>query len=157
MTKTYKEKLKQRMMDKVEKVNGCWLFRGCLNSWGYGQVRIQGRTLGAHKVMFELENGKIPKGKQANHTCHVCNCINPQHIYVGTQKENVRDMIEAGRSNYAVGERIGQAKLNGKDIIKIRGLIAAGLATKKGLARTYKVHRATIQAIVKRTTWKHIK
>ena len=79
-----------RFWAKVEKTDGCWLWTGCLQSEGYGQVRLWGRALYTHRVSYELANGPIPVGLHIDHLCRVRRCLNPAHLEAVTHAENVR-------------------------------------------------------------------
>lgn len=82
--------------------SGCWLWTGPAYDTGYGvffNPRIDRRD-GAHRVSMELATGEpIPPGMQVNHHCDVRACVNPDHLYIGTQKDNMRDACDRGRSN----------------------------------------------------------
>ena len=81
---------------KISGRNDCWLWTGGLNQ-GYGYFRFEGRTEGAHRVSHKLFKGPIPKGMDTMHACDVRNCVNPNHLSVGTRKENVWDCVRKGR------------------------------------------------------------
>jgi hypothetical protein len=81
---------------------GCWIWMGQIDKDGYGQFRMcaTDKWHKAHRASYELFVGEIPAGKNVLHTCDVPGCVNPAHLYIGTQKDNVRDMQERGRANY---------------------------------------------------------
>ena len=83
----------------AEIVGGCWPWRGTINANGYGQFRIgrRGPVLSAHRVSWELHNGPIPSGKIIMHSCDHPWCVNPDHLSVGTQKDNMADCAAKGR------------------------------------------------------------
>ena len=84
---------------RIERIpfSGCWLWTGAVVKDGYGQVSIGGTFKRAHRVVFEMLGGAIPAGAYLLHRCDVPACVNPAHLYVGTQKRNVADCIERGR------------------------------------------------------------
>lgn len=89
----------ERLMAKVEHdAAGCWLFRGCLVGHGYGRINIAGRLVLAHRASWAIHNGEVPAGKCVLHHCDKPGCINPAHLFLGTQADNVTDMITKGRS-----------------------------------------------------------
>jgi hypothetical protein len=78
----------------------CWIFGGSLNSDGYGNIRVGGRkgkTIKVHRLAWEEANGPIPDGLTVCHTCDVPACCNPAHLFLGTQQDNVADMVNKGR------------------------------------------------------------
>lgn len=88
----------QRFDELVNKhESGCWLWTGWKNPDGYGKVRFQGRRLFAHRFSYERVNGLVPHGLVVRHTCDQRSCVNPDHLVVGTQADNIRDMVSRGR------------------------------------------------------------
>lgn len=84
--------------------DGCWLWRRSLDSHGYGQLTVEGRTRLAHRLAFEFANGPIPEGLCVLHRCDVPRCCNPNHLFLGTKKDNSDDMIAKGRDVKALGD-----------------------------------------------------
>ena len=99
--------------------NGCWLWTGGTRGPGYGRIKISGRSMQAHRVSYEHHVGKIPEGMLVCHACDIPGCINPSHLFLGTQKDNLADMIKKGRSNYARGEGHGSSKLTDRQALEI--------------------------------------
>lgn len=79
--------------------SGCWIYEGELSSNGYGRVKYKSLRFRAHRLAFKLANGSLPDGKLICHKCNVKSCINPSHLYAGTVKDNVRDMLRSGNHN----------------------------------------------------------
>lgn len=134
---------------------GCWLWTGAL-SRGYGQIwdRDSGRGEWAHRVAYRLFNGPISSGLFVMHKCDVPVCVNPRHLSLGTQRDNILDAKQKHRM--AHGASHIRAKLNESDIPAIR------LAIKQGrpicmIARDYAIARAAIRRIADGETWKHVR
>ncbi len=79
--------------------NGCWEYHGHFNNKGYGQIHYQGKHQLVHRISFKLMKGRIPKGKFVLHRCDNTRCYNPDHLFIGTQKDNMDDMRAKGRDN----------------------------------------------------------
>lgn len=111
--------------------------------------------MAAHRASWIAYIGEIPKGMQVNHKCHNGKCINPAHLYLGTQKQNMQDMAMAGRGNHVKGSKSGMAKLDEKKVAKIKGLLSSGemIVT---IARQFGVSQSNIRFIKQGKTWKHV-
>jgi hypothetical protein len=88
----------------VEAPTGCWEWQGQVNNLGYGVVGFKAdhgwTTTTAHRKFYELTVGPIPDGIQVNHHCDNRRCINPDHLFLGTQTDNIRDMMAKRRDNF---------------------------------------------------------
>src|SRR5439155_563058 len=90
--------LEERFWSKVDKTSTCWLWKGAKDSSGYGWVgNGQHKTITTHRLIWELTFGSIPKGLWVLHTCDVRNCVNPAHLWLGTNTDNQRDASRKGR------------------------------------------------------------
>lgn len=94
------ERLEIRFWAKTEEAGetGCVVWTGAKATGGYGQFRLASGPVRAHQVSFVLAHGPIPAGFVVRHTCHDPLCVNPNHLIIGTQADNMRDMVDAGRS-----------------------------------------------------------
>ena len=148
-----------RLLSIIDRKTKCWNWGMSVNKDGYGQARHMGLSFGAHRLMFMLIHPHYDvSGRLICHTCDNRRCINPEHLYAGTHKSNMRDMISRGRDNFVgcpSGERHKDAKLTEKKVIAIRARNNAGEGYRV-LAKAYGVDRTTIKNIVKRVTWKHL-
>ena len=148
---------KQYILDRIEidKGTGCWEWTGTYFFNGYaraGLYKRKGRKFSQHanRMSYEIFKGNIPKSMLVCHRCDNPKCVNPEHLFLGTTKDNMRDMVEKGRSLY--GERSINSKLTEKKVLKIR----ESKKSKEFLAEKYKVSVWTIRDVLIRRTWKHI-
>lgn len=145
---------------EYEPNSGCWLWSACArrgaNSPGHthGMFFYSGKSLFAHRFSYMLYIGSIPPGGQVNHTCHVPECVNPRHLYLGTQKDNMCDRKKAG--NQPRGALVNKSDLTDADVIKIRDLYASCGYTYKRLGIMFGVHLSNICLICKKKIWTHI-
>jgi hypothetical protein len=131
--------------------NGCWEWVGYFGSGGYGMMSRNGKNARAHRVSYEAYKGSIPKGMVIRHTCDNPACINPDHLVLGTQQENVADRESRNRRNVK-GEQIGTAKLSEADVVNIR----MSNESLDVLADRYNVDRSNIWMIKAGKSWKHV-
>lgn len=111
--------------------------------------------VGAHRWAWEDEHGPIPKGLCVLHRCDVPACVRPDHLFLGTQVENIADMFAKGRQQRSRGERCGNSKLARIQVREILRRRAAG-ETQSELARHFGTCQANISLIVRRLTWAHV-
>ncbi len=144
--------LTRRFWERVEKTDTCWLWLGKLNDAGYGRVTWNGRVTRAHRVSWILFHGEIPEGLIVLHACDTRRCVNPAHLSLGTQMDNVRDMHNKGR-NVAMpvrkGSRHPRAKLSEEDALTIRREMV-------GLSRRFGVSMFSLYDIGSGRSWKHL-
>lgn len=92
-----KASIEERFFDKVNKTDSCWLWTGSLTSRGYGSIGVDGKNVSAHRLSYMLFNGDIPDGFVVCHSCDVPACVNPEHLWVGTASDNMKDMVAKNR------------------------------------------------------------
>lgn len=139
--------------------SGCWLWNGVLDKKGYGRIFVNRKRYFAHRLSWIVHNGEIPQGMYILHKCDNPTCVNPDHLFIGTQKDNVDDCIEKGRRKHVAeslcriyGSKNGGARLTENDVIEIKKRLSVGEQQKR-LAIEYGVGRATIWDIAHGKTW----
>lgn len=161
--------LVERFWEKVDK-NGpipkhmphlgqCWLWTARTNVLGYGNIREgipSKRTLLSHRVSWELHNESIPEGLYALHSCDNPTCVNPMHLFLGTDLDNMQDRDAKKRRSPPRGEKSGTAKLNEDKVIEIRRDYVRGSSTQGQIALSckYGVGQAQISRILRGESWK---
>jgi hypothetical protein len=93
----YRYALPRAFWEKVNKSGECWLWNGSTNHGGYGQTYMKYRPVSAHRLAWTLEYGPIPDGAWVLHRCDTRNCVRPEHLFLGTPKDNTQDMLAKGR------------------------------------------------------------
>ena len=150
--KTIEERLEEKY---TVNPSGCWEWSANKTHNGYGQIHFNGAQRRAHRVMYELKNGSIPDGLVVCHKCDNPGCVNPEHLFLGTQKENMLDAYKKGRFPVAFnqsGEANHRAILSREDVLVIRS--QKGLVSRSALAKEYGVSKSNIQAIHEGRSWK---
>lgn len=148
-------KLSERLAARtVVRSNGCWEWTGTVIPKGYGQISVAGSHTYVHRLAWMLANGPdIPEGR---HVCHRCDnklCVNPAHLFVGTNAENRADSVAKGRHSHGTTHQ--WAKLDEATVLAIREARRGGLTVKE-LAEKFDVPYKTIDKVVYRASWKHL-
>lgn len=161
--------LVERFWSKVQKSDGCWEWTANRTRFGHGLIWRDGTTDGAHRVSWEIANDQpVPPGMFVCHHCDNPPCVRPDHLFIGTPKDNTVDAARKGRmargdrhssrthpERVVRGERAKQHKIPEADIPGIRAAVAAG-ADQLAIASKYGVTRQAIWNIANRKTWKHV-
>ena len=145
--------IEQRFWEKVEKGDGCWLWRSAFGTRGYGIFWHVKKNIYAHRISWQLaNNATVPEGLVVMHSCDNPACVNPAHLSVGTHQDNQTDKANKGRS--LKGERNPSARLNEESVGRIRELYASGEYTHLALSKMFgDVNKSTIRSVVKNKTW----
>lgn len=144
-----------RFWRKVRRcANGCWIWRAARIQDGYGTLSRGGVTVLAHRFSYELNVGPIPAGLHVLHRCDTPACVNPAHLFLGTNADNQRDKSVKGRAAKGLGEANTNAKLSRKQVQAIRRAYAKGGVTQSELGAQYNVCESSISYAVNRATWK---
>lgn len=142
--------LKERFFQYVEKSDGCWLWRGSKNEKNYGQMSVNSKPRLASRVSWQVHYGDIPKGLNVCHKCDNPPCVNPEHLFLGTQQDNVTDMMLKGRikNDHKIGSR-HNVKLTESQVLEIRASSESGVS----LAARFGVTKTTISDVRTRKSW----
>lgn len=152
---------KRRFFKKIRWAGGkdeCWLWRARKRLGDdYGEFHLHGETARAHRVAYEIWNGPIPDGLFVMHKCDTPACVNPDHLVLGTNADNMADAVRKGRLDNR-GERNGQANLSEFAVILIREMDKLRPKPSQAvIARFFGVSQKQVSRIVLRQRWKHIK
>lgn len=140
--------------------SGCWIWTGSGSgkaAGNHGNFWYEGRMQRAHRVAWRLFRGEIPEGLNVCHRCDVPRCVNPEHLFLGTQQDNIADMVVKGRQQRVPrpGESNTQAKITEDDVRAIRAKAEAG-ETHTNIGREFGLSFAQIRRIVRRERWANV-
>jgi hypothetical protein len=156
--------IKERFFQKVSKTPNCWEWNASRSKQGYGEFRYNGKIVKAHRFSWELHNGPIPfiegyHGTVVMHICDNTSCVNPKHLILGTQKENIYDMYKKDRQAVSKPNLLGElnpgSKLTKDKVLEIRKLYLEG-KTQETIAGLFGISRECVSVIVLRKRWKHV-
>lgn len=146
----------ERFWAKVQKTETCWVWTAARNSDGYGAFGYKGKVKGAHIVSYDMNIGSIPDGLCVLHKCDNPPCVRPDHLFLGTKKDNMDDCVQKDRRINHTGEKNGQSRLTDAQVVEMRARYRSGGATQKALAQEYGVSLFTIYEIVRGLRFKHL-
>lgn len=142
-----------RFWDRVDRAGDCWVWTGSTNKNGYGWFWWNGKNQRSHRVAWELTHGPIESDVKVLHTCDNPTCVNPDHLYPGTDADNMRDKVERGRQTK--GEDVNTAKLTRGDVVELREAYASGISMVV-LCERFAVSKSQVCRIVRGQSWKHV-
>jgi hypothetical protein len=159
-----KESLSERFWKKVAKnafCCDCWEWTGSRQPNGYGQIQVNGRPKLTHRLSYELNTGPIPKGISVLHRCDNRRCVRPDHLFLGTAKDNACDMAMKGRSTKGrrrpgsgpAGERNSHAVIGPSIVALIRSEVDGSV---RKIAAKYGISKSQVHNIVSRKQWGHL-
>lgn len=145
----------QRFEEKYipEPTSGCWLWDGQRTTRGYGHFWFDGKDRKAHRISWHLHVGPIPNGMHVLHKCDNPPCVNPDHLFLGTNADNNADMMRKGRNRQPRGADKPHTKLSEEDVVAIYSL-RHSLLKPQEVAAVYGVGRTQINKIWKGTVWR---
>ncbi len=146
-----------RFMAKVAQPahgGACWFWSGARHHSGYGSFRFDGRPQSAHRVAWQMFRGPIPDGMHVLHRCDNRRCVNFDHLFLGTNADNVADREAKGRNVVKRGDEHGSAKLSAADVREILG--RTGRQNQYDTAEDFGVSQALISKIQRREIWRSL-
>lgn len=150
MSKGYLSKPKEEFHNKYKIMpSGCWHWIGSIDVNGYGRIGSNHKTIKAHRLSYEVNIGKIPNGLLVCHRCDNPPCVNPNHLFLGTIKDNNDDKISKGRDNPVFGTGQPNHKINNT----IARKIFSARGTHLSIANKYGVSRRLVGKIKKGELW----
>jgi hypothetical protein len=143
-----------RFLNKVNTANpwNCWEWNGAKTRFGYGMISFKKRAHLAHRISWSLVNGEIPFGMCVLHVCDNPSCVNPHHLFLGTQEDNVKDRDQKRRRLPPIGTFNGRAKLTEQNIVGI----LEDSRYQKVIAKDYGVGQSQIGRIKRGEAWKGV-
>jgi len=138
----------ERILDRVQMDpnGGCWFWEGGIKGGGYGAIRDNGGT-SAHRASYKAFIGPVPEGMVVCHRCDVKLCVNPDHLWIGTQSANMVDMVRKRRGN--------SVNLTESEVLSMRAEYDAG-GVGRDIARRSRVPLSTAMKAITRKTWRHL-
>ncbi len=140
----------------IDPESGCWNSIMCVDSKGYTQIWIKKRMYKMHRILFFIYNNYLDTELLICHTCDNKKCCNPDHLFIGTAKDNAQDCLNKGRWNDNKGSNHGNSKLTEKQVLEIKYQLKLGLLNQRQLAEIYSVHNTIISKIKNGKLWSHI-
>lgn len=146
-----------RFWEKVDKSGDCWTWTARTDAYGYGAIKVDGKSTLAHRYSWLINVGYLPDDKLVCHHCDNPPCVNPKHLFLGTHKDNYDDMRSKGREKKAspAGEINPMSRLTDGDVRVIRSLVEQGL-TQIMVSKFLAVPATTVHNVCSRKTWKHV-
>jgi len=157
---TLREKFSERFIPEPN--SGCWIWTAGFNARdGYGRFKINGKERTAHRSSYIIHRGPVEGGMDVCHKCDTRLCVNPDHLFVGTRKENMNDCIRKGRFKYPVvtqgiGHHRGMRKLSDAQVIEVLKLTKIGGLSDAAIARMFSVCEETVRKIRLGRSFKHL-
>lgn len=136
----------QRFWAQVQKTEECWLWTGYLRNGAYGALWVDGKMRYTHRLSYEMHHGPVPKGMVVCHRCDVPACVRPEHLFIGTDADNMADMRAKKRGSpppKLCGLANPNATLTDEQVEEVRRLVAGGMK-QRDVAKRYGVSQSTV-------------
>lgn len=140
---------------KLNAESGCWEWTAALYTSGYGQIKVPRKRIQAqaHRLSYAIHKGPIPQGQYVLHRCDNRKCVNPEHLFLGTKKDNAQDMVAKGR--HCFGEKQAGAKLTAKHVHVALELIRLGVKQIR-IAQMLDISPMELSRIKRGERWAHL-
>lgn len=154
---------KDRFLKFIRKTKTCWIYTGSGGNSGYGNFWDGSKITMAHRFSYRAYKGEIPNKMCVCHSCDNKSCVNPEHLWLGTQKQNLDDMYRKGRNRkrsggtYPIGIMSHNAKLTKNEVLKIRNMYKTNNYSHRTLAKMFGVSHFCIEQVVKLVSYKNVK
>ncbi len=132
--------------------DNCWIWGAAKNLKGYGITTVDLKSYAAHRYSWIIHFGQISSDQLVCHKCDNPSCVNPEHLFLGTQKDNIQDMLKKGRQRNQFGEKNNKAKLTENDVQIIREKLKQGISQKK-IGSEFGVSQSSIHRIKHNICW----
>lgn len=147
--------VQSRFWSHVAKTENCWIWTASKSRRGYGHIKINGRCEKSHRISWEISNGReVPDGMCVCHRCDNPSCVNPDHLFVGTQTDNMADCKSKGRRPDFRCANNPNRTLDEHQVREIRARYAIKKSKTRDIAKEFGVHFSTIARILRREIWK---
>ena len=148
----FDQKFTEKFWSKVNKSNDCWLWQAAQQRGRYGETKYHSKSFLAHRVSWMLTHGPIPENLRVCHKCDNPRCVNPNHLFLGTDADNIKDRDNKNRT--AIFERNGNARTNQKIVRQIRAEYESKTTTHRNLAKKYGLSKTQIGRIIRQESWR---
>ena len=139
----------------IKRDDGCWEWTAGRHPAGYGKFTAEKTSVTAHRFSFAMHHGKEPGSLNVCHACDNPWCVNPAHLFLGTQQENIADKYKKGRERHLYGDDNPHSRLTTEQVQQIRICLAAGMQGRE-LCRLFGVRPMAISNIKNGRLWKHL-
>ena len=135
--------------------NGCWMWTNAVDGSGYGQLTLKGKRWGAHRLFYYLAYGVDPTGLVVMHKCDTPRCVQPGHLVLGTQRDNIADRHAKGRNGACRGDAAPWATLTSESVHELRTRFARG-EPREALMSAFGISKTQLYRIANGESWSHV-